>query len=323
MSDKNKNNSDSMDGFKKIFEQIKTDLKSECPDSESLYRYYQGNLNQKMTTALQEHPDMCPVCLEVLNILEQAGQISDQKIAGTENWNKIEKELDSKIYSYIPSPKNQNKHDVRSTKSFTDFLSKLITKAKDYIPQFPKTPGFVYAGAAVLVCVVSLYSYAFFSRPIYFNLAQMDTVTNEVFRNDVLTSAEFQNGLQFYHQKKYDRAIEQFNIFIIENRDHYQGNYYLGLSYLFIAEKNLLGLAYKFDQENIKSGIEYIKNAQNLALDNLYYQEDCFWFLGKAGLMSGNRDLAKEYFNKIILLDQPNLTRKNMAENMLLEIDNE
>ena len=322
MSDKNKNNSDSMDGFKKIFAEIKTDINSECPDSDSLYRYAQGDLNKKLTAAFAEHLDMCPVCLEVLNILEQAGQISDEEIVRAENWNKIEKELDSKIYSYIPSPKSQNIHNVRSKKSYSDFLSKLITRAKEYIPEFPKTPGFVYAGAAVLVCVVSLYSYAFFSRPLYFNLAHMDTVTNEVLRSDVLTSTEFQNGLQFYHQKKYDRAIEQFNLFIIENRDHYQGNYYLGLSYLFSAEKNLIGLAYKFDQENIKSGIEYIKKAQNLALDNLYYQEDCFWFLGKAGLMSGNPDLAKEYFNKIILLEQPNLNRKKMAENMLSKIEN-
>lgn len=323
MSEKINNNTNFMNGFKKIFAEIKTDLKSACPDSESLYRYYQGDLNQKMTSAYAAHLDMCPVCLEIVHKLGQADQISDEEIARTENWSKIEKELDSKIYSYIPSSKSQNKNVVENKKSYSDFLSKLIAKLKDYIPEFPKAPGFVYAGATVLLCVVSLYAFAFLNRPLYFNLAQIDTGTNEVLRSSVTSSTEFQNGLQFYYQKKYDQAIEQFNIFITENRDHYQGNYYLGLCYLFIAEKNLLGLAYKFDQENINKGIEYIKRAQNLSLDNLYYQEDCFWFLGKAGLMSGNRDLAKDYFNKIVLLDQPNLARKKMAENMLLELKKE
>ena len=116
---------------------------------------------------------------------------------------------------------------------------------------------------------------------------------------------------------KYKKAIEKFDIFLKDNPDNYTTNYYLGLSFLNIAKAGLPGLPFKFDRLKVNKGIKYLEKAFLLSRENQFYQEDCYWFLGKAYLMIEDVDNAKIQFTNILNLDKINLMRKENAREML------
>ena len=63
--------------------------------------------------------------------------------------------------------------------------------------------------------------------------------------------------------------------------------------------------------------IKYLEKAFLLSRENQFYQEDCYWFLGKAYLMIEDVDNAKIQFTNILNLDKINLMRKENAREML------
>lgn len=87
------------------------------------------------------------------------------------------------------------------------------------------------------------------------------------------------------------------------------------------ARVELLGVPYRFDRKKVRQGIKYLENALSLAGDNAFYQEDCLWYLGKAYLMLGDLEKARQHFEQIVNLPQPNLLRRNDARSMVQKID--
>ena len=174
-----------------------------------------------------------------------------------------------------------------------------------------------YAGSVAILLVISLYSITYFSRSNYFYLTEIEPERQITLRTETTASSALTEGLELFADGKYKKAIEEFDTFLKNNPDNYSANYYLGLSFLNTSKEGLPGLPYKFDRQKVNKGIKYLKKALLLSRDNQFYQEDCYWFLGKAYLMIKKSDKAKIQFNKILNLDKINLMRKEDVREML------
>ena len=174
-----------------------------------------------------------------------------------------------------------------------------------------------YAGLMAAVLIGIVYSYAYLSRPAYFDPAQIHRESIGTLRNTAAAENELQQGIRSFARGNYSHAIEKLGAAIPASPNNYITNYYLGLAYLMDAKKTLPGLAYDFDAKKVSEGKRYLQNALTLSGDNAFYQEDNYWYLAKAYLMEGGISAAKLYLNKILALQRPGLMRQDAARKLL------
>lgn len=310
--------------FLDVYGKHLSDLKNKeietCPPPEFLNRYHNGELSRKEVRAIEGHIDLCPLCLRALESLQKAEETEFKEVVLPENWQEIERVIDQDFYSYLESVPPPEKQTIE-VPAWKKYLNLMWLKTQYFWNLLLAPPKWAYAGSLVLLVIVSIYSYAYFSRGEYFHLAQIVPETQRVLRSETTVSTDLTAGLGLFGEGKYGRAITKLKSYLKENPNLYIANYYLGLSYLLNSEIRLPGLPYKYDDFEVGEGIKYLESALRLSEENQFYQEDCLWYLGKAYLMIGEMEKAKEQFSKIVKLSQPNLMRMNEAQEMVLKID--
>ena len=316
MKPKDQIKNDFSDKFKALLGSIRNNEIDNCPPAELLYRFFNKELSGKEKKIFEDHLDLCPLCFSALEGLKTARETEKDETSIIENWSKIEKTLNEKFYSSLESipmsevetskaPNRKKSFDVVRTK-WSNFLDIFLT---------PKI--MAYAGSVAILLVIVFYSIAYFNRSNYFYLAAIEPEKQTTLRAETTTSSTLTEGLKLFADGKYKIAIEKFDTFLINNPDSYTANFYLGLSFLNISKAGLPGLPYKFDRQKVNKGVKYLEVALSNAGENQFYQEDCYWFLGKAYLMIGEVDNAKIQFNKILNLGKINLMRKEEAREMV------
>jgi len=305
-------------------EKFKTQLKSirnneidNCPQTEILYRYFNKELSGKEKIIFEDHLNFCPLCFSALESLKAIGDAKMQETPIIENWSAIEKRLDEKFYSSLDSI---SVSEVETAKVFywKRYFEILRDKWSSFLDIFLAPRIIAYAGSVTILLVIGLYSIAYFNRSDFYYLSEIKPEQQVVLRSGANTFLE--NGLELFADGKYKHAITEFDFFEQKNQTNYTVNYYLGLCYLNMSKTGLPGLPYKYDTSKVKIGIKYLEVALSIAGENQFYQEDCYWFLGKAYLMIEEVDKAKIQFNKILNLDKINLMRKKDAQKMLIKL---
>ncbi|MFQ5674352.1 MAG: tol-pal system YbgF family protein [bacterium] len=310
-----KDKTDAMNAFKKSFHDFRRHIAANCPLAEKLVSFADHDLAGDELRALKEHVDLCPVCLDALQKLQSARTTTQDSESPAPNWPAVEAEMDARVYSYLDT--------LATSKSPTDTVetgTSLLSRIKTFVGKLRLPPAPAYAGLAMVVLLVSLYGYAFFSRPATFAVAQIQLLPATQLRGVPEQADSFQQGLANFHEEHFQRAIENFTGYLQESPDHYLANFYLGVSYLASAKVKLLGLASKFDSRKVEKGIDYLQRALNLAEGNAFYTEDCLWYLGKAYLMLGRVNQAQQHFQRLLALPQPDLTRKSQTHQILQQM---
>jgi tetratricopeptide (TPR) repeat protein len=300
------------------FEQLKNKNLDNCPAVEKLTSFLNQELPDKENKQIEEHLNFCPLCLAAYERLAHADRDDQNMITATEEWEALEARIDHDVYGYLKTAIRRKK---RVSFVRTNWIEILIFKLKNLVNFLMKPNRVIYAGAVVVVVIFSLYGFAYLSRPGYFELARIENERTSVLRSISTPANDFSSGLKFFQDKKYEQTILALEIYLKENPDHYEANYYIGLAYLLEARKGIPGLSYKFDQANVDKGLKYLDRALQVSQENQFYQEDCYWYLGKALLMKGELEKAKVQFEKIIDLNQLSLMRKEQGREMILQIE--
>ena len=294
--------------YGKLFSEIKKDIAKACPEADIINSYLNGELPSEESEKLEAHIYFCPACFAALEQLKQA---ASNVYELQKDWVTIEKEIDRKYYQQSIS------HD----KKIFNIKEEVISIWRWFYNNFLTTKRLVYAAGVAVIIICSLYSYAYFNRAEYFHLALIEPVKEMRLRTAIEDKNIFTDGKNFIIKGNYKAAVKNFNLYLQKNPDHFEANFYLGLSFLFDAKEGLLGYAYKFNQIKVETGITYLNKALFLANDNMFYQEDCYWYLAKACLMKNDNANAKENLQQILQLQQRNLVRKKKAQELLEKIE--
>ena len=315
-----KNNKLNREQYQEYFKDLIPRDTSQCPESDLLQEYVNKNLSKKKAREIEEHLNLCPYCVQAVQKLLSAEDINNIKQQFGENWTKIEKKLDTQFYTSLDSLKSARR-DFPKISSWKRYFDLIKEKWQEFIHTFHPGKALAYAGSVAIILIMSIYSFAFFSRSDNFYLAEIEPEKQSTLRTGVDSASILTQGMRLFNQKNYAQAVKQFQIFLNENPEYYPANYYAGLSLLLSAKKGLPGLSYTYDQTKVSAGIVYLNQALQNSENNKFYREDCYWYLGKAFLMKGKASEARKFFQKIIQLSHPYLIRKAAAKEMLAKLN--
>ena len=223
--------------------------------------------------------------------------------------------MDEKVYASLESI-STTAPETATTPHWKKYFETLRESWIKFSNSFLAPKVLAYAGSVAILLVIGLYSITYFSRSDFYYLAEIKTEKQVSLRTETVSSS-LTESLTFFDDGNYKKAVEKFESLLEKSPGNYSANYYLGLCYLNISKTGLPGLAYKYDRYEVKDGIKYLEAALTSAGENQFYQEDCYWYLGKAYLMIEDVDKAKLKFRKILNLEKMNLLRKEEARVML------
>jgi tetratricopeptide (TPR) repeat protein len=307
-----------MNQYGNHFTNIKSNVMNDCPSAEKLDNFYHNQLPTDEHEKVQNHIDQCLVCTSILDDLK-AAEMRTVNEAET-SWENLEPTIDNKFYAFLNKQAPIEKTEVQTNlldKIITTFAEKLTSTRRNLF----QTPKLAYAGSFAILLIVGLYTFTYFNRSDTFNLTHIQFNINSSYRSSSSSQAPFDLGMTFLKNGNYRNAISNFNKAISENPEHMISHFYLGLSFLLDSKRHLPGLVYGYDRTKVEQAILHLNKALSLNNDNIYYQEDCYWLLGKAQLMVGKIEEAKANFQNIINLSDPNLMRVNEAKEMVTKID--
>ena len=177
------------------------------------------------------------------------------------------------------------------------------------------------AAASAIVIVVCIMIMFFFLDNPYSELAQVNQKQfNIAFRGN---ESNLDNTLSELKNGNHSSAIAGFEKLLHSHPDNYDLHYYKGIAHLLNAPQSVFGLIeYSYDLDEINASIEHLNKALSYSRGNQRYQENCYWFIGKAHLMREDIDSAITNFENIIKLDQLNLNRQQDAMLILDQIRN-
>ena len=321
MIDPEENDSLFMEKYGKLLGDLKSLVHEACPEAEMLVRYFEKDLGGRERRSIEMHLDWCPVCLDALQNLKKAERTRGSAEALPENWNEIETEISQRVNSALRLTRSTPHASAAQMPKRQELPFTFGFGWRKSFPQLLRVPQFAYAGVATSLALAVLYAYAYFSRPAYFALAQIEPETSGTVRGEDIASQTLREGLSYFEQGKYQDAIRKLEQHLSARPRHYAANYHLGLAYLMEAKVHMLGLPYDFDSQKIMKGVGHLQQALEEAGENAFYQEDCLWYLGKAYLMLGDWQKAKEYFAQLANLSRPNLLRKDAARKMVVRLE--
>jgi tetratricopeptide (TPR) repeat protein len=313
MRPKTEKNKDFSDKFRQQLKNLRNREIDNCPQAESLSRYFNNDLSNKENKLFEDHLNFCPICSYALEKLKITGEI--EKNGHPKIWNDVEKQLDEKFYSSLDSI-SFTPSETAVAPQWHKYFEILQENWNKFLEIFSRPKVLAYAGSFVMLLIISLYSVTYFGRSDIFYLAEIEIEQSFSLRDRTVSSA-FADGLKFFKDGKYKNAIEKFTFSLQDHPTHYSANLYNGLCYLSISKRGLPGLAYKYDTSKVKQALKFLETALLLANENQFYQEDCYWYLGKAYLMIKDIDNAKTQFDKILHIDKMNLMRKQDAREIL------
>lgn len=317
MTNEQNHDSNFVDKYERWLRELKSDILNSCPNIEDLMQYFDKKLTSEEQQMLKEHLDLCPTCLEAWQHLQAAQHVDEDAVELPENWSEIEKSMDERVYAHLKSKNGVVTSQAASAPKTRSLFDRIKSWLESVLDENLLKPRLAYVAILLCVGVGALYAYAFLARPDYYSIALMQAEQTGFLRGADVQSESLRRGLQYFDQKNYTAARKELNGFLEKQPNHYQANFVAGVSCLFEAKKQLLGLSYQFDEGKVKLGMSYLEKALSLADRNSFYQEDCFWYLGKAYIMAGDLLTAKNYFTKIVQLTQPNLNRKDDALRMV------
>jgi TolA-binding protein len=137
----------------------------------------------------------------------------------------------------------------------------------------------------------------------YYHLAVIDQPELSFVTRGSMPDA-FSKGLSAFQEGNYQLATRELEIFLSQSPDstsQFYAHYLLGISCLSAAESDFLGRFQKIDRNLLGKGMEHLQSAGGLT-DYAGFQEECYWYLGKAYLLKGDGAGAKELFEKMIQL---------------------
>jgi tetratricopeptide (TPR) repeat protein len=294
---------------------LKNDDPEKCPPPGLLTRFHGGELTGKARRKIEDHFVLCPLCLKALEALRNAEDPGAEKAIPPGKWRLIEKSLNQKFndrmreFSAAP-PARRTAPDEAEPAGST--FKTLTARLKDFFP----ARRMAIAGSFAVLLIAGLYAFAYFGRDRYFSLARVEPEKTLSLRSGPADSV-FEEGLELYTRGKYGKAVVRFESCVKADPDQYSPRYYLALSRLAGAEVRIMGLGCRYDGLEVEKAIGDLRKALPLAGDNDLYRADCLWHLGKACLMRGETERAKEHFSGILRLRRYNLPRRAEAEKML------
>lgn len=105
-------------------------------------------------------------------------------------------------------------------------------------------------------------------------------------RGNATTLPAFQQALTAYHAGQYKTARRDFSALAQQNPTQVNTNFYLGLSHLYLKE--------------YPAAITAFQQVQQLADEGQAFKDEANWFLGLAYTLSGQEELARQVFEKIV-----------------------
>jgi tetratricopeptide (TPR) repeat protein len=294
------------------------DAAEPCPSPDLLAGYFNRELSGGMRRRVEDHMILCHACMKALDALRRAGPVEIESSESPRNWPLLEKAMDRRFYDRLKKIPAISKKRVSEEwgKSLLESLKE--TRRKIQVILFrPKS--LIVAGSFAAVALVCVYTGAYFSRDRYFLLSRVKQEELPRMRAET-TESIFNEGLRLYEQADYGKAIVRLSAAVDANPDHYAPRYYLGLSFLGGAEVKLPGLPYKFRKSDVKLGIGVLERALVLGGDNVFYQADCHWYLGKAYLMIQEVEKARAHWAQLVELGPSESERVNEARKLLSEI---
>jgi tetratricopeptide (TPR) repeat protein len=284
-----------------------------CPPSETLIQYNNKELTGGMNLRTEDHVIVCPACWKAVEAL-QAVPAETEGDGIPDNWTVVEKSLNNKFYEQLKKyiPPVQGKKSIRR--------SGWIQWVQAWVNTWKIRPVLAYSSRICVLTVSVLYLLAWLGRDDAFSLARIRPEKQAILRSPSVESG-FKEGLDWLQQKNYKKAAIRLTEWSLIHPYHYESRYYLGLALLCDAEKSLPGLAYTFDDSKVERGMNQLHEALSLAGDNVYYQTDCRWYLGKAWLMKQEPGKARAEFEKIIGLNPPYDERVEETRIMIAAID--
>jgi tetratricopeptide (TPR) repeat protein len=294
---------------------LKNDDPRKCPPPDLLTRFHGGELSGRARRGVEDHVAFCPLCLRALEALQTAEEPGAENAFSPRKWGLIEKALNQKFHERMREtaavpPDRRTAPD--ETAPFRATVKDRMERLKDFF----SAGRVAFAAAFVVLLIAGLYAYAYFGRDRMFTLARVEPEKTLLLRSGPARSA-FDKGLELYGRGKYGRAVVQFETCVKSDPDQYAPHYYLALSRLAGAEVRMMGLGYRFDGLEVGKAIGDLQKALILAGDNDFYRADCHWHLGKAFLMRGEAEKAKEHFSGILRLSRHDRPHWVEAEKML------
>jgi tetratricopeptide (TPR) repeat protein len=294
------------------------DAAEPCPSPDLLAGYFNRELSGGMRRRVEDHVILCHACMKSLDALRKAGPVEIEAGESPRNWLLLEKAMDRKFYDRLKKIPATSKKRVSEGlgKSLLDSLKETLRNIRVILFR-PKS--LIVAGSFAVFALVCVYTGAYFSRGRYFLLARVEQEELPRMRAE-RTESIFNEGLRLYERANYGKAIVRLSAAADANPDQYAPHYYLGLSYLGGAEVKLPGLPYKFRKSDVNRGIGVLEKALVLGGDNVFYQADCHWYLGKAYLMIREVEKARAHWARLVELGHLDPERVNEARKLLSEI---
>jgi hypothetical protein len=309
-----------MERYEKHFDRLRASAaEGTCPDTEKLsgYLYQKETLSVQDRERIADHLDTCPACLGIARSMEIA---AEREAAPPAGWQKIEADLDAKVYAHLDAMHDSAKQTVRTPAQTPGLLHELLQNIRKYWDGLFSPRILAYAVLLVSLSVGGLYVYGYFSRPQFFAQAQMHADFADPVRGPQNESRKFMEGLQAFAAKDFETAIRALSGYVDAEPGHTQALFYLGLAHLIDAEEVILGLPYKFDKVKVRTGVDCLQQVLKATGRNPYLQEDCLWYSAKGYLMLGEVDKAESCLQEIIDMSQPDLLRRQEAGELLLRL---
>ncbi|MBN2103153.1 zf-HC2 domain-containing protein [bacterium] len=306
--------------MKKInFLMLQNDDMNQCLSSDLLQRYARRRLSKKDRIRMEDHLDVCPACLAAYEQLIILGKGQNEPDCTSDKVT-AEPHTDQKVYDFL----SVYQSEFTDTGNETDHspADKRLSRSAGWILEgLFKPRRIIIAGLVSLVVLCMTYGVALIRRPAYYYLAELDPYTAFTMRSSIRPSTGFLEGLDLLTHQQYKQAIVKFEQHLAVYPDHFQAQYFVGLSHLLDATVRWLGMGYAFDHEKADSAVSALEKALMLCQENRYYVEDCRWYLGKAYLMKGDFGKAYEQFRRIAETDQPGLVRRKDAAVMMQNLE--
>jgi tetratricopeptide (TPR) repeat protein len=285
-----------------------------CPDSSLLERYAAGALSGSGLKRIQNHLAGCPACVAAVRAIIRTEAAGEGISAPAPVWEAVEKRMDREFgdqlkNAAVPGPQSGR---PAAAENRTARPNSMWRDAWDAVLR----PRPLAAAAVVATLVLAgSYSAAYLSRGPYFDLARVRPERLPRLRA-VESEGGFDKAMRRYSLGDYSGAIALFDAILGSEPDRFAARYYLGLSHLARAESGLPGLAFRFDGRDVAEGIGSLETALALAGDNARFRAECYWYLGKAGLMQGRKEEAAACFGRILELEGADPSQIEAARGM-------
>ncbi|CAH8283835.1 tetratricopeptide repeat protein [Mariniflexile fucanivorans] len=245
--------------------------------------------------------DNSNISQEIFEAIERYinGTMEPSELKDFKDYLKIDAEFKSQVKDYriiIQGVKNQSLKEELNTfhdEIIKSEIPKAALKKARYL--------FISKIAAMAAIIVAIGSIWFFSsspnQKIYANYFKPYPGLTATMSDT--ENLDFYDAMVYYKQKKYDLAIEKWQVLSNKKPDNDTLNYFLGIAYM--ANKN------------VDKAIPLLQKTIETSHSGFSFIYDAYYYLGLAYLKEGDINLAKKYLT---------LSNTNISKEIILELPN-